>query len=185
MRAVGAGAWRWFIAAIPASAAPRSDWTGLYVAIVGELNLLLADWHRAGRIGAATVAAAVVPVWSRTLDESGLPSRRAAGSSPGSSSRAPSGLRLDNPYLHDNPAVFARDYVKSVTAWGGPLLLRAFAREGEARAAGLLADFLGELEERVAEAPDRYRWDYVEALVICRKAMDAGRDRARVSSSTS
>ena len=32
---------------------------------------------------------------------------------------------------------------------GGPLLLRAFAREGEARAAGLLADFLGELEERV------------------------------------
>ena len=36
-------------------------------------------------------------------------------------------------------------------------------------AVGLLADFLGELEERVADAPDRYRWDYVEALVICRK----------------
>ena len=82
-------------------------------------------------------------------------------------------FRLDNPYWHDNPAVFARDYVQSVTAWGGPLLLRAFAREGEARAAGLLADFLGELQERIANAPDRYRWDYVEALVICRKARDA------------
>jgi hypothetical protein len=72
--------------------------------------------------------------------------------------------------LNDNPEVFARDYVKSVTAWGGPLLLRAFAREGEKRAAGLLADFLEELEERVAEAPDRYRWDYVEALIVCQKA---------------
>lgn len=67
--------------------------------------------------------------------------------------------------------MFARNYVKSVTAWGGPLLLRAFARDGEARAACLLADFLGELEMRVAKAPDRYRWDYIEALVICRKAI--------------
>jgi hypothetical protein len=80
--------------------------------------------------------------------------------------------------------VFARDYVQSVTAWGGPLLLRAFAREGEARAAGLLADFLGELEQRVAEAPDRYRWDYVEALIICRKASHAGRGGPRVSSTS-
>jgi hypothetical protein len=61
-----------------------------------------------------------------------------------------------------------------VTAWGGPLLLRAFAREGEARAAGLLAEFLAELQERVADGPDRHRWDYVEALVICRKADEAG-----------
>jgi hypothetical protein len=38
-----------------------------------------------------------------------------------------------------------------VTAWGSPLLLRAFANEGEDRAHGLLADFLAELEERVAE----------------------------------
>ena len=83
-------------------------------------------------------------------------------------------FRLDNPYLHDDPAVFARDYVQSVTAWGGPLLLRAFAREGEARAAGLLADFLGELEERVADAPERYRWDYVEALIVCRKVEAGG-----------
>ena len=78
-------------------------------------------------------------------------------------------FHLDNPYRNNDSAVFARDYVQSVTAWGGPLLLRAFACEDEARAAGLLADFLGELEERVADAPDRYRWDYVEALVICRK----------------
>jgi hypothetical protein len=66
--------------------------------------------------------------------------------------------------------VFARGYVRSVTAWGEPLLLRAFALEGADRAPGLLAEFLAELEERVAEAPDRYRRDYIEALVICRKA---------------
>ena len=56
-----------------------------------------------------------------------------------------------------------------MTAWGTPLFLRAFAREGEDRAHGLLADFLAELEERVADVPDRYRWDYIQALVICRK----------------
>jgi hypothetical protein len=60
--------------------------------------------------------------------------------------------------------------VRSVLAWGGPLLHRAFAREGEDRADGLLADFVRVLEEHVADAPERYRWDYVEALVICRKA---------------
>ncbi len=59
---------------------------------------------------------------------------------------------------------------RQATAPGGsPLLLRAFAREGEDRAHGLLADFLAELGERVADGPDRYRWDYIEALVICRK----------------
>ena len=184
MRAVELAPGGWFIAAIPASAAPRSDWTGLYVAIVGELNLLLADWRRAGRIGDPTVAAAVVPVWSRTLDEFRAPFEAGGGSFAGLHLESTELFGLDNPYLHDNAAVFARDYVKSVTAWGGPLLLRAFAREGEARAAGLLADFLGELEVRVAEAPDRYRWDYLEALVICRKAMDAGRGRARVSSTS-
>jgi len=88
MRAVELAPGGWFIAAIPASAAPRSDWTGLYVAIVGELNLLLADWRRAGRIGDPTVAAAVVPVWSRTLDEFRAPF--AAGASPAFISRAPS-----------------------------------------------------------------------------------------------
>jgi hypothetical protein len=67
-----------------------------------------------------------------------------------------------------------------VTAWGGPILLRAFAREGEDRAPTLLAAFLGELEERVADAPVRYRWDYIEALLVCRKADGTGRDRTRL-----
>ncbi len=172
-----------FIAAIPASPTPGRDRTGLYVEIVGDMNLLLADWHRAGRISGATVAAAVVPVWSRTLGEFRTPFEAGGGRFAGLELESAELFRLDNPYWHDDPAVFARDYLQSVTAWGGPLLLRAFAHEGEARAAGLLADFLGELEERVAGAPDRYRWDYVEALVICRKACDVGRERAHVSTS--
>ena len=173
MRAIALAPGGWFIAAIPASPAPCPDRTGLYVEIVGDMNLLLAEWRRAGRIGGATVAAAVVPVWSRTLDEFRAPFKAGGGSFAGLELDSIELFRLDNPYWHDDPAVFARDYVKSVAAWGGPLLLRAFAHEGEARAAGLLADFLGELEERVAETPDRYRWDYIEALVICRKACDA------------
>ena len=78
-------------------------------------------------------------------------------------------FRLDNPYRDEDPTVFARRYVGSVMAWGGPLLTRAFAREGTERAPGLLADFLAELEGRVADDPQRYRWDYIEALLICRK----------------
>ena len=158
-----------FVAAIPASPAPCPDRTGLYNEVIGDINLLLAEWRREGRIGAATVAAAVVPVWSRTLGELRAPFEAAAGSVAGLKLESAELFRLDNPYRNDDPAVFARDYVQSVTAWGGPLFLRAFACEDEARAAGLLADFLGELEERVADAPERYRWDYVEALVICRK----------------
>ncbi|WP_029117577.1 hypothetical protein [Mycobacterium sp. URHB0044] len=173
MRAVELAPGGWFVAAIPASPAPCPDRTGLYVEIVGDMNLLLADWQRAGRIGGATVAAAVVPVWSRTIGELRAPFDAGGGCFAGLELESAELFRLDNPYWHDDPAVFARNYVRSVTAWGTPLLLRAFAREGEARAAGLLADFLGELEDRVAQAPDRYRWDYVEALVICRKAADA------------
>ncbi|WNG94310.1 hypothetical protein [Mycobacterium sp. ITM-2016-00318] len=173
MRATELAPGGWFIAAIPASPAACPDRTGLYVEIVGDMNLLLADWRRAGRIGGATVAAAVVPVWSRTLEEFRAPFEAGGGSFAGLKLESIELFRLDNPYWHDDPALFARDYVKSVTAWGGPLLLRAFAREGEARAADLLSDFLRELEERVAAAPDRYRWDYIEALVICRKARDA------------
>jgi hypothetical protein len=75
----GAGAGGWFIAAIPASPAPCPDRTGLYVEIVGEMNLLLADWRRAGRISGATVAAAVVPVWSRTLGEFRAPFEAGGG----------------------------------------------------------------------------------------------------------
>jgi hypothetical protein len=177
MRAMELALGGWFIAAIPASPAPGPERTGLYVEIIGDMNRMLADWRRAGRISAATVAAVVVPVWMRTLDEIRRPFEAGGGSVAGLELERAELFRLDNPYWHDDPAMFARGYVRSVTAWGGPLLLRAFAREGEDRASGLLADFLGELEERVAAAPGRYRWDYIEALVICRKADGTERDR--------
>jgi hypothetical protein len=173
LRARELAAGGWFIAAIPASPAACPHRTGLYVEIVADMNLLLAEWNHAGRIGDATVAAAVVPVWSRTLEEFRAPFNAGGGTFAGLQLESIELFELDNPYWHDDPAVFGRNYVKSVTAWGGPLLLRAFAHEGEARAAGLLADFLGELEERVAKLPNRYRWDYIEALVICRKTGDA------------
>ena len=86
-----------FIAALPASPAPCPERTGLYVEIIGDMNRVLADWCRAGRIGAATVAAVVVPVWMRTLDEIRAPSRRAEGASPASSSRAPSSSASTTP----------------------------------------------------------------------------------------
>ena len=138
--------------------------------IIGDMNRVLADWCSAGRIGAGTVAAVVVPVWMRTLDEIRAPFEAGGGHVAGLHLESVELFRLDNPYGHDDPAVFARRYVRSVTAWGGPLLLSAFAREGEDRAPDLVAAFLGALEERVADAPDRYRWDYIEALLICRKA---------------
>jgi hypothetical protein len=170
MRAIELAPGGRLIAAVPASPAPDPERTGPYVEIIGDMNRMLSDWCLAGRIGAATVAAVVVPVWMRTLDEIRAPfegrGRRFAGLELESAEL----FRLDNPYWDDDPAVFARGYVRSVTAWGGPLLLRAFALEREDRAPGLLAEFLAELEERVAEAQDRYRRDYIEALVICRKA---------------
>lgn len=170
MRAVELAPGGRFIAAIPASPAPCPDRTGVYVEIVGDMNRVLAEWHSAGRIGAGTVAAVVVPVWSRTLGEFEAPFETGGGAFAGLELESAELFRLDNPYWHDDPATFARGYVGSVTAWGGPLLQRAFAREGEGRAPVLLADFLAELQERVADAPDRYRWDYFEALIICRKA---------------
>jgi hypothetical protein len=138
----------------------------------------MADDYARHALSQRAVAAAVVPVWARTLEEFRAPFDAGGGRVAGLELVSAELFRLDNPYWRDDPAIFARDYVQSVKAWGGPLLLRAFAREGEARAAGLLADFLGELEERVADAPDRYRWDYIEALVICRKPSEARQDRA-------
>ena len=170
-----------FIAALPASPASDPERTGLYVEIIGDMNRLLADWRDAGRIDAATAAAVVVPVWMRTLDEIREPFEAGGGSVAGLELESAELFRLDNPYWHEDPAVFARGYVSSVLAWGGPLLHRAFAREGEDRAPGLLADFVQTLEERVADAPDRFRWDYIEALVICRKAEGSERDRTRPS----
>jgi SAM-dependent methyltransferase len=167
MRAAELAPGGWFVAAIPAAPAPWPDRTGLYSEIIGDMNGLLDEWRRADRISDATVAAAVVPVWARTLDEFRAPFK--AGRFAGLELQSAELFHLDNPYRHDDPAVFAREYVQSIAAWGGPLFLRAFARDGEARAAGLLSAFFAELQERVADAPERYRWDYVEALVICRK----------------
>jgi SAM-dependent methyltransferase len=177
MRAIELAPGGRFIAALPASPAPCPERTGLYAEIIGDMNRVLADWCRAGRIGAATVAAVVVPVWMRTLDEIRDPFNAGGGHVAGLELESTDLFRLDNPYWHDDPAVFARGYVRSVTAWGGPLLLRAFTHEGKDRAPGLLADFLGELEQRVADAPDRYRWDYIQALVICRKVDGSPRHR--------
>ena len=177
MRALELAAGGRLIAAIPASPAPCPERAGLYREIIRDMNRLLADWRGAGRIGAATVAAVVVPVWMRTLDEIRAPFEAGGGRVAGLELESAELFRLDNPYRDDDPAVFAQGYVRSVAAWGEPLLLRAFAREGEERAPGLLADFLGELEERVAAAPDRYRSDYIEALVSCRKATGPGRDQ--------
>jgi hypothetical protein len=159
-----------FIAALPASPAPDPERSGLYVEIIGDMNRVLAEWCRAGRIGAGTVAAVVIPVWMRTLDEIREPFEAGGGRVAGLELESAELFRLDNPYWDDDPAVFAREYVRSVLAWGEPLMRSAFAREGTDRAPGLLADFLRTLEERVADDPDRYRRDYIEALVICRKA---------------
>src|SRR4051812_15825585 len=158
-----------FIAALPASPDPDPERSGLYVEIIGDMNQVLADWCRAGRISAGTAAEIVVPVWMRTLDEIRAPFEAAGGQDAGLELESAEFFRLDNPYWHDDPAVFAPRYVQSVLAWGGPILHGAFAREGEDRAPGLVAAFLEELEERVADAPDRFRRDYIEALVICRK----------------
>ena len=170
MRAAELAPGGWFIAAIPATDAPWPDSAGLYAEIIGDMNRLLADWLHAGRIGSATVEAAVVPVWARTLDEFRAPFHAGGGRFAGLTLESAELFRLDNPYWDNDSEVFAREYVQSVAAWGGPLLLRAFANEGEEGAAGLLAEFLAELQKRVADDPDRYRWDYLEALVICRKS---------------
>ena len=174
MRAIELAPGGRLIAALPASPAPDPERTGLYGEIIADMNRILSDWHSAGRIGAATVAAAVVPVWMRTLDEIRAPFEAPGGRVAGLELESAELFRLDNPYWDEDPAVFARDYVRSVTAWGEPLLLRAFALEGEDRARDLLSEFLAELQARVAEAPSRYRRDYVEALVICRKADGSG-----------
>jgi hypothetical protein len=107
-----------FIAALPASPAPDPERSGLYVELIGDMNRVLADWRRAGRIGADTVAAIVVPVWMRTLDEIREPFEAGGGSVAGLVLENAELFRLDNPYWDDDPAVIAREYVRSVLAWG-------------------------------------------------------------------
>ena len=169
MRGVELGPGGRLIAAVPASPASDPDRSGLYVELIGDMNRILAEWCEAGRIGAATAAAAVVPVWMRAAEEIRAPFEAGGGAFAGLELLSDDLFWLENPYWDDDPATFARGYVRSVTAWGEPLFLRAFALEGTERARGLLAEFLAELEQRVAVNPDRFRRDYVEALVICRK----------------
>ena len=130
------------IAALPASPDPDPARSGLYVEIIGDMDRILAEWCSEGRIGAGTVAAVVVPVWMRTVEEIRAPFEARGGQIDGLELESAELFRHDNPYWDDDPALFARAYTQSVTAWGAPLLLRAFAREGEDRAPGLLADFL-------------------------------------------
>ena len=159
-----------FVAAVPASAASGPERAGLYVQLIADMNAILAEWRLGRRIDAATVSAIVVPVWMRTLDEIRAPFEESGGSIAGLELESVELFRLDNPYWQDDPGIFARSYVRSASAWGGPIFLRAFEREGEGRAPGLLDAFRAELEERIADTPDLYRQDYVEALVVCRKA---------------
>lgn len=65
--------------------------------------------------------------------------------------------------------MFAGDFIRSCAAWRGLLSLPAFAPWGDAGGDALLGEFLPELESRVAADPARRRWDYLEALVVCRK----------------
>jgi hypothetical protein len=157
------------IVSLPASSAPWPDGISLYTAMIAEMNDLLADWSRAGRIRAETAAAVVTPVWMRTLEEIRAPFDTGGGQFADLVLEKLELVRLDNPYWHPDPARFARAYVRSVTAWGGPLFLRAFSQEGPDKGPALLAEFMDELQQRVVRDPERYRWDYLEALVVCRK----------------
>lgn len=159
----------WFIAALPASERPCPERASMYVEIVHDMNEVLAAWVAEGRIAQTTADAVVTPVWMRTMDEIRAPFDAHGGEVDGLVLETVELFRLDNPYHHPDPAVFARDFVKSCVAWGRPLFMGAFAREGADRAEPLLAAFVAELEARVAADPDRHRWDYLEALVVCRK----------------
>ena len=59
----------YLIIAVPASTAPWPDGVSVYHALIHEMNQLLAEWRAAGVVSGATVAATVVPVWNRTLEE--------------------------------------------------------------------------------------------------------------------
>ena len=156
------------VAAVPASVDPWPDSGGAYREIVADMDEILAQWRADGRIGAVAHAAVVVPVWSRTLEEIRAPFDDQGGAVDGLTLESAEIFSLDNPYWDDDPQVFAEDYVRSVEAWGGPLFARAFAMEGIDASADLLRDLHVALVSRVAGNPQRYRWDYDEALIICR-----------------
>jgi hypothetical protein len=159
----------WFIAALPASEQSGPHRRGLYAEVAADMNVVLAQWVGEGRIAQATADALVVPVWMRTPEEIRAPFDDADGSVDGLVLESVELFHLDNPYWDDDPQVFAEEFMRSCLAWGRPLFEAAFAREGDG-GAHHLDDFLAEVRARVAAAPDRHRWDYLEALVVCRKA---------------
>jgi len=158
------------VAAIPASINPWPESGGAYREIIADMDEILAQWRAAGRIGAVAHGAVVVPVWCRTLEELRAPFDDQGGAVNGLTLESAEIFSLDNPYWDEDPQVFAEDYVRSVEAWGGPLFARAFAMEGIDASVDLLRDLHVALVSRVAGNPQRYRWDYDEALIICRKA---------------
>lgn len=168
LRARELGPGGWFIAALPASEQPCPERTGLYAAVAGDMNVVLAEWVEQGRIGQATADAVVVPVRMRTIDEIRAPFEDAGGSVEGLVLESVELFHLDNPYWDPDPEVFAHRFLLSCLAWGRPLFAGAFRREGD-RGDALLDDFVAQVQARVAAAPDRHRWDYLEALVVCRK----------------
>lgn len=157
------------VAAVPASAEPWPDCGGVYRAISADMDEILAQWRDEGRIGPSANAAVVVPVWSRTLEEIRAPFGDVGGEFSGLILEKAEIFGLDNPYWDDDLQVFAENYIRSVEAWGGPLFTRAFAMEGVDSGADLLRDLHAALVSRVALNPQRYRWDYDEALIVCRK----------------
>ncbi len=159
----------WFIAALPASQRPCPDRTGPYGEIVFDMNALLREWVAQGVIAQSTADAVVTPVWMRTTEEIRAPFAARGGAVDGLRLKRLELFRLDNPYAHDDPREFARRFLQSCLAWGGPLFLGAFRREGDDRAEKLLDNFVAALEDRVAADPDRHRWDYIQALVACQK----------------
>jgi hypothetical protein len=133
---------------------------------------ILARWRDEGRIGPAALAAVVVPTWSRTLEEFRAPFDEQSGTFAGLRLERAELFTLENPYRDDDPQVFAETYVRSVEAWGGPLFARALSVEGAGTSAELLQDLHDGLVSRVADDPQRYRRDYHQALIVCRKERD-------------
>lgn len=157
------------VIAVPASAEPWPARGGVYRAISADMDEILARWRGEGRIGPLAYAAVVVPVWSRTLEEIRAPFGDVGGEYCGLILEKAEIFGLDNPYWDDDPQGFAENYIRSVGAWGGPLFTRAFALEGLDSGPDVLRDLHAALVSRVARNPQRYRWDYDESLIVCRK----------------
>ena len=157
------------VAAVPASPGRWPDRGGAYRSISADMDDILARWGDEGRIGPAALAAVVVPTWSRTLEEFRAPFDEQGGTFAGLRLERAELFSLDNPYRDEDPQVFAENYVRSVEAWGRPLFARALGVEGAVESAQLLQDLHDELVSRVAGDPQRYRRDYHQALIVCRK----------------